>query len=220
MMQKENPDLILADVMMPEMDGYEMTEKIRQNNEYDGIPIILLTAKAGTDMKLAGFTRGANDYVVKPFNPRELEARIKSQLDLKRLRDKLQRNNERLYEKLQAKVGAVKSNEVSELSKEKIEEIKVFIEENYDSDITRDGLAKAVNMNPDHLGKVFNQHLGMKIGDYVNKLRIEEAARRLRETKDEVIVIAYDVGFESLRTFNRVFGNVMEMTPAKYRAEK
>jgi PAS domain S-box-containing protein len=83
------PDLILSDVMMPEMDGYEMTRQIRNNIELKGIPIILLTAKADPEMKISGLELGAVDYITKPFNLRELSARIKSQLEMKTLRDEV-----------------------------------------------------------------------------------------------------------------------------------
>lgn len=90
------PDLILSDVMMPEMDGYEMTARLRQNDIFQGIPIILLTAKAEIPMKIEGLELGATDYIAKPFNARELIARIKSQLDMKRLRDEIASQKETL----------------------------------------------------------------------------------------------------------------------------
>lgn len=88
------PDLIIADVMMPEMDGYELTENIRRDPRFEGVPIILLTAKADIQMKVLGIEKGANDYIIKPFNPKELIARVHSQLELKLLRDRLMRANE------------------------------------------------------------------------------------------------------------------------------
>lgn len=82
-----NPDLVLSDVMMPRMDGYELAREIRKNNDWRGIPVILLTAKADPDMKIEGLDSGADDYIVKPFNVRELAARIKNHLEMKQLRD-------------------------------------------------------------------------------------------------------------------------------------
>ncbi|MCP4132904.1 MAG: AAA family ATPase [bacterium] len=92
------PDLILADVMMPEMDGYEFTRAIRRDPGFEGLPIILLTARAATSMKIEGLKKGANDYIVKPFNPKELMMRIQSQLELKLLRDRLLEANESLQQ--------------------------------------------------------------------------------------------------------------------------
>ncbi len=81
------PDLVLADVMMPVMDGYEMTARIKSEPSLKGIPVILLTAKADEKMKLEGFEKGADDYVIKPFSSPELHARIRACLEMKRLRD-------------------------------------------------------------------------------------------------------------------------------------
>lgn len=94
--QDKIPDLIIADVMMPVMDGYELIQSIRANMKYEGLPIILLTAKAEMSKKVEGIEKGANDYIVKPFNPKELLARVKSQIELKSLRDKLVLSNHRL----------------------------------------------------------------------------------------------------------------------------
>lgn len=85
----EQPDLILADVMMPEMDGHEMIRRIKAQEALKVIPIILLTARADLFMKIEGFEIGADDYLEKPFNADELKARIKVHFDLKRLRDNL-----------------------------------------------------------------------------------------------------------------------------------
>lgn len=83
------PDIILSDVMMPEMDGYELTRLLKTIEELKGIPIILLTAKADISMKITGLEYGADDYLAKPFNSKELRARIKASLESKKERDGL-----------------------------------------------------------------------------------------------------------------------------------
>lgn len=99
----------------------------------------------------------------------------------------------------------------------KIEQVIRYIEENYRSDISRDGLASSMNLHPDSLGRYFKMHTGLKIGEYINELRIREAASLLASTNDTVITIAFSTGFESLPTFNRAFQKVMSMTPTEYR---
>ncbi|MCP4132410.1 MAG: response regulator, partial [bacterium] len=93
--------LVLSDVMMPEMDGYELTAAIRREKKFEGLPIILLTAKADTSMKVEGISKGANDYIAKPFNAQELLARVRSQVELKELRDRLLDANDRLKQTLE-----------------------------------------------------------------------------------------------------------------------
>ncbi len=72
-------------------------------------------------------------------------------------------------------------------------------------------------MSPDHLGRMFKQHTGEKISDYLNKIRVEKASSLLLETDDKIIAVAYDAGFESLRTFNKVFLTIMGVSPSNYR---
>lgn len=108
------PDLILSDVMMPEMDGYELTRLIKSEPELSGVPVILLTAKADIRMKIEGLETGADDYIVKPFNTRELKARLKAHIEMKLLRDSIIKTNKRLEETIAQKDLAIRSLEESE----------------------------------------------------------------------------------------------------------
>lgn len=91
-------DLILLDIMMPEMDGFETCRRIRESEENRGIPIIFLTAKADIESVVKGFELGAVDYIRKPFNSLELKARVKNHVELKKIREELERKNIRLQE--------------------------------------------------------------------------------------------------------------------------
>jgi signal transduction histidine kinase len=90
------PDVIISDVMMPEMDGYQLCREIRKDPRTMHIPIILLTARADMAMKIEGLEHGADDYLTKPFNAQELRAKIKSLLELRRLEREIQQRNEAL----------------------------------------------------------------------------------------------------------------------------
>jgi len=92
----EKPDLILLDVMMPEMDGYETCVRLKANPDYASIPIIFLTARIDISDIVKGFEAGGQDYITKPFNTAELKSRVKTHLDLKRTRDELLRSIEEL----------------------------------------------------------------------------------------------------------------------------
>ncbi len=207
-LEKEKVDVVLSDLMMPEMGGYELTQSIRSNGQYEGLPIILLTAKSQVTDKIQGLEKGANDYIIKPFSAEEVLSRIKSQLKFKLLRDKLLRANLNL--KGQRKI-------LTDTSKVKIEAVKEFLDENYDEDIYREDLAAEAGMSPDHLGKMFKQYAGVTISDYINQRRVEDAARQLQETRLKIVDIAFEVGFGSLRSFNQVFRDIMGDTPSNYR---
>lgn len=100
---------------------------------------------------------------------------------------------------------------------EKISSILKHIEENYALDISRESLAEEFNLNPDYLGKIFKSATGKKIGEYINELRIKNAAEKLSSTDALIIDIAYSTGFESLRTFNRAFKKETGISPMEYR---
>jgi AraC-like DNA-binding protein len=100
---------------------------------------------------------------------------------------------------------------------EKIQKITDYISENYVNNLSREGLAAYVDMHPDNLSRLFNQYASMKLIDYIYHLRIKDAAERLINTDKGICEIAFEVGFESLRTFNRVFKKFLKTTPKKYR---
>jgi two-component system, sensor histidine kinase and response regulator len=99
------PDLILLDIMMPEMDGYEVCEKLRANEKTKNIPVIFLTAKTEKDDIVKGFEVGGQDYITKPFDARELMERVKTQLELKSQREILKNMNIILEEKVQERTA-------------------------------------------------------------------------------------------------------------------
>jgi len=104
------PDLILLDIMMPEMDGYEVCEKLRTNDKTKDIPVIFLTAKTEKDDVVKGFEAGGQDYITKPFDARELMERVKTQLELKSQREILKNMNVILEEKVQERTAQLKDS--------------------------------------------------------------------------------------------------------------
>jgi AraC-like DNA-binding protein len=131
-------------------------------------------------------------------------------------REMMKKNRElyHLYDKLKDEEPVI-----NESSQEKLEKIIQFIKENYTSDISREGLAAAVDMNPNYMSTLFKKYTGFKVNDYINKLRIEEAVKKLTDDDTKIIEIAYSVGFESLTTFNRVFKSTVGKTPTEYRGQ-
>jgi CheY-like chemotaxis protein len=99
------PDLILLDIMMPEMDGYEVCERLRANERTKNIPVIFLTAKTQKEDIVKGFKAGGQDYVTKPFDAHELLERVKTQLELKTQREILKNMNNILEEKVQERTA-------------------------------------------------------------------------------------------------------------------
>ncbi|MBU1168675.1 MAG: AraC family transcriptional regulator [Proteobacteria bacterium] len=111
------------------------------------------------------------------------------------------------------------SKSISSTAEEKLKQVINHIHANYLEGLTRDGLADVVGVHPDSLGKQFKTYTGLKLGDYIYQIRIKEAAQRLREEDTNIIDIAFQVGFDSLRTFNRAFLKFMNTTPTNYRKD-
>lgn len=112
-----------------------------------------------------------------------------------------------------------KNEPLSPGTEKKIQKAVIYLNENYTSDISREGLAAWLDISPDHLGKAFKVYTGRRITDYINELRIKKASVILIESEDTILTIAYAVGFESLRTFNRVFTRIMKTTPSAFRSD-
>ncbi len=129
--KKQKFDLILLDVMMPEMDGYEACEAIRKTKANNNIPIIFLTAKSESESIVKGFELGAQDYVTKPFNTSELLARVKTQLELKTSREKLESVNQWLEDEVKKRTLELEkaNKELSVLDKSKTEFLNIISSE-------------------------------------------------------------------------------------------
>ena len=112
------PDLILLDIMMPEMDGHEVCRRLKANEETKDIPVIFLTAKMGVDDEIVGFDLGAVDYITKPFNPKTVRSRVKTHIELKEHRDRLD------------ELVQVRTRELTEANRSLHQEIKISREAN------------------------------------------------------------------------------------------
>ena len=166
------PDLILLDIMMPDMDGYEVARRIRQQEDLPYIPIIVVTARDSTEDKVTGLDAGADDYLTKPINFPELEARVRSMLRIKRLQDQLEEKNREL-EQLSISdglTGLFNHRHMHELLQEEFER----------SGRTGEPLS-VVMFDLDRFKQVNDTH-GHQAGDRV----LQELADILRETAREI----------------------------------
>ncbi len=126
--------------------------------------------------------------------------------------------NALLYRTFRAEEAAGRQARITPAVEDKLARVMEYIRKNYTADLSREGLAAMVGLHHDSLGRFFKMHTGRKIGDYINSLRVREAARLLRESDASIVSIAFAVGFESLPTFNRVFLKEMRVSPSAWRA--
>jgi AraC-like DNA-binding protein len=139
------------------------------------------------------------------------------------LEDELKRRMAELDEARQYMVTAGKSRSSEEISPsivKKLEEALAYINDNYRSDISREGLAAKLDLHPDNFGRFFKIYTGRKTGDLINELRIRDAAELLISSDKNILEIALEVGFESLRTFNRAFLTVYGIQPSEFRKNR
>ncbi|MCO6475379.1 MAG: response regulator, partial [Phaeodactylibacter sp.] len=212
--QKENPDIILCDVMMPEMDGYEVCRRLKTDIDTSHIPIILLTAKADIDSRIEGLDQGADAYLAKPFEERELRVRLR----------KLLENRERLRqfytsEAFINRAAPLPSGQAPSKEQEFLQQLLGIIEAHLsDSSFSADQLSRALFMSYPTCFRKVKAATGMAVGEYIRHIRMHRAARLLLERPElKVQSIALEVGYNSHTYFSREFKKVMGRSPTAYR---
>jgi signal transduction histidine kinase/DNA-binding response OmpR family regulator/ligand-binding sensor domain-containing protein len=202
------PDLIVSDIMMPKMTGDTMTEKLKKSHVTCHVPIILLTAKAAEEEKVNGLETGADDYLIKPFNEKELLARINNLIIQRRsLREKYLR---------EAEINPTEVA-VTSLDKKFIENVMDYVEENLsDPQFSVDNLVSKLAVSRAQLYRKFSSILGEKPNEFIRKYRIKRAAELIRKDFGNITEIAFEVGFNNLSYFSKCFKNVYKITPHEY----
>ncbi len=202
------PDMIISDVMMPEMDGMEMTKHIKEDIRTSHIPLILLTAKSGEDSKLEGLSKGADDYLTKPFNKQELLLKVRNgTARMQKLREKMK--SEVLSS---APTEKVLSQDEQFLNKVK----ETIIERMSDEQLSVESLADDLGMSRVQLYRKVSALTGMAVNELIRKLRLQRAAQLLRQNWGPVSQVAYEVGFSNLSYFSKVFKDEFGALPSSY----
>jgi CheY-like chemotaxis protein len=202
------PDLIVADVMMPELDGLGLGRALKSDPMTDAIPIILLTARAESVDQIAGLEAGADAYLVKPFDPAVLTACVANLLNQRRrLRDRF-----RLGEAAPPATAPTASSAL-DLRLRPLVEAHLM-----DPDFGPEALAEVASLSYHRLYRSLRDELGTTPSRYIRTVRAECAAKLLRQGAGTVTEIAYAVGFESLSYFRRAFRERFEATPSDFLA--
>lgn len=205
-------DLVVSDVMMPEMDGVTLLRSIKTNSNISDVPVILLTSKSEVQFRLEGFKKGADAFLAKPFSMEELHILIDNLVDnVRRLRGKFsgaQGQDERL-----APVK-VKGNDDALMEK-----VMRCVNENLSNpDFDVETLTRDVGISRAQLHRKMKELTGISTSEFVRNLRLEQAARLIREKKINVTQVAYSVGFNNQAHFSTIFKKHFGMTPTEYAA--
>jgi signal transduction histidine kinase/DNA-binding response OmpR family regulator len=197
--EKIIPDLIVSDMMMPKMDGNELVKILKNDEKTSHIPIILLTAKAGQENKLEGLETGADDYLTKPFDIKELQVRIKNLIDIrKKLQEKFSKIGSRTSE-----INEKKLNSIDEKFMLRVGEVieKHISEEEFDTE----EFSKEIAMSRSHLHKKLKALTGKSASLYVRSVKMIKAKKMIEEQTGNISEIAYSLGFSSPAYFTRCF---------------
>ncbi len=200
------PDCIISDVMMPEMDGIELCKHLKMESATSHIPVILLTARAGSQSKIEGLQTGADDYLVKPFDGPELIIRIQNLIDQRmQLRDR--------YSK---QVISLRPDEINASSTEQefIQEVRRIIEENIDNELFGVAeLANAVHFSRSQLHRKLKSLTGQAPNELIRNYRLERALQFLQQHSGTITEIAFQTGFSSPAYFSKCFSDKYGYSP-------
>jgi DNA-binding response OmpR family regulator len=191
------PDLIISDVMMPKKDGYEVCRTLKLDEKTSHIPIILLTAKAASENKIEGLDIGADDYLIKPFEPNELLARARNLIDLRR----------KLRERFKASVP-LKPGEVAVTSMDDafLNKVMAAVEQHMgDEHFHVEGLAAEAGMSRVQLFRKLTALTNQSPGEFIRYIRLHRAMALLLKDAGTVSEIAYTVGFSDPSYFSKCF---------------
>ena len=207
-------DLVVSDVMMPEMDGFTLLRMIKTNMNINHIPVVMLTSKAAVANRLEGLEKGADAFLAKPFDMDELHMVINNLIS-KNLRLKGKFSGSQLQkDKIEEK--QVKGND--ELLMERI--MKVVNDHLDDSDFNVDALTKEVGISRAQLHRKMKEMTGLPVSEFIRNIRLEQAVRLLEEQKINVTQVAYSVGFSNLAHFSTVFRKQFGVSPTEYLEQK
>jgi signal transduction histidine kinase/DNA-binding response OmpR family regulator len=192
------PDLIISDLMMPKMDGNELTRILKNDERTSHIPIILLTAKSGQENKIVGLQTGADDYLTKPFDVKELRVRVENLIDIRRKLQEKFSKGEFLAKRTEKKLKSIDEKflaKVLEVIEKHISEENFSIEE----------CSSEVGFSRTHFHKKLRALVGKSPSQYVRTVRLYRAKQMIEEEKGNVSEVAYSVGFSSPAYFSRCF---------------
>jgi two-component system cell cycle response regulator len=207
-LSKETVHLIISDIMMPVMDGYELCSAIKTNIDYSHIPVILLTAKNNLQSKIEGLEHGADAYIEKPFSPEYLHVQISNLLI----------NRNKIKEHFaNSPLAHIKSMAYSKADEQFLEELNNVIYENIENaELDVEQLARKMNMSRPTFYRKIKAVSDLTPNELINLARLKRAAELLAESNYKVYEVASMVGYNSQTNFGRSFLKQFGITPRDY----
>lgn len=207
------PDLIISDVMMPEMDGLALCRKVKNTPETCHIPFILLSAKSAVEDSIEGYDSGADAYIPKPFHTRHLQIRVKKLLEYRaQIREIMKQND----------IGiAINKEEIPDADKQFLQQMLKAINDNMDNiDLDAGFLEKTLAMSKIQLYRKMKSLSNMTPSEFIKHIRLQKAIYYLETSQFSVAEIAYKVGFNNHSYFFREFKKRYNCSPKEYRVKQ
>ena len=203
-------DMVITDLMMPNVDGLELTQFIKKNPELDYLPVILLTAKTAIESRLQALQFGADDYVTKPFEPEYLRARVHNIL--------IQREQlEQSYRQRLMRLEPQKAEEQVPGDAFLAKLLDVMNRQMDNNTLTVDELVEEMSMGRTVFFNKLKSMTGLSPVEFIREMRIKRAAQLLEERRYNITEVTYMVGMNDSRYFAKCFKNTYGVTPSEYR---
>lgn len=200
------PDLIISDVMMPNMDGYTFCRKLREDHHIRFLPVILLTARAGKVDEITGLKAGADEYIQKPFDTRMLRARVDNLINLRLTLRKEFREQ-----------GLPKGLPLSDSENSFQNQVAAVLEDHLsDPDFSVEMLAEQMSVSRRQLLRKCKRNFDQSPNEYIRSMRLRLASRLLADQDKNISEVAYAVGFNNLSLFARYFKEWSGQSPSAY----
>ena len=207
---KNKPDLIISDVMMPEMDGTTLCTKLKANINTNDVPVILLTAKSREEDQLEGLQTGADAYILKPFNMDILRRTIINLLTMRRTLKNKFTGKESQEEK-------VEQRKIQTPDDALMQRVMEVINENIgDSDLSVDMIAQKVGISRVHLHRKMKELTNQTPHSFIRNIRLQQAAKLLKDGKQSITDVMYICGFSNSASFSTMFKNLYGCSPREY----
>ncbi len=205
------PDLVITDLMMPEMDGLELCRKLKTDERISHIPVIMLTAKAEVEEKIEGLETGADDYLTKPFNNKELTIRTKNLIEQRK----------KLLSKYSHQISMDgNETEVKSVDERFLERVRKVIEKNIsDCNFDVNSFYPEMGMSRMQLFRKLKALLNQTPGELIRNLRLQRAAQLIRQDYGNVAEVTYEVGFNNLSYFAKCFKEKFGLLPSEYQKQ-
>lgn len=203
------PDLIICDIILPGQDGFQITEKLKNDVRTSHIPIVLLTAKGNIEQQIEGMKLKADAFIVKPFNLQYLEETIKSLL----------RNRGLLREHYTSELPSeIKASSAKKIDRKFINEFTAIVENNISNEnFSVEDICREIGISRVQLYRKLKALLGYNVNDYILNVRIQKAKYLLLNANSTISEVAFKVGFSSQAYFSTVFKAKCSITPTEYK---